>query len=157
MSSILQTTIVVIFDNRTDAEQAIAALRQAGFRNDQIGIALRDPRRTRQGDVPVEPTASAADGLGIGLIAGASMGGLAGGTLLGLLSGGIVGGLIGAFIGMGIPEEDARYYQEELEAGRTIITVQADGRQDEALPILLRHGGREATPPAALSGVGELS
>ena len=155
MSSILQTTIVVIFDDPEDARQAVAELRQAGFRDDQVGVAMRGPR-TQQGKAPAETTASAADGMGIGLFAGASLGGLAGGTLLGLVSGGIVGGLLGAFIGMGIPEEDARYYQEELEAGRTIVTVQAEERQDEVITLLRCHGGREATPPAVQSGVGAL-
>jgi len=156
MSSTLQTTIVTIFEDRANADRAVSELRQAGFRNDQIGVALHPATATEQGNTAAKATDGAAEGAGVGLFAGASMGGLAGGTLLGLVSGGIIGGLLGAFIGMGIPAEDARYYQDELEAGRTIITVQTDSRHDDALSILLRNGGREATPPAAQSGVGEL-
>jgi hypothetical protein len=49
-------------------------------------------------------------------------------------------GLVGALVGTGIPEEKTRYYQRELEAGHTIVTVKADGRYDEAASILRRHG-----------------
>ena len=49
-------------------------------------------------------------------------------------------GLAGALIGYGIPEEEAQYYHGEFEAGRTIVTVHADGRYDEATTILRRHG-----------------
>ena len=43
-------------------------------------------------------------------------------------------------MGTGIPEVEARYYQSELEAGHTIVTVKADGRYDEAASIPRRHG-----------------
>jgi uncharacterized protein (TIGR02271 family) len=51
-----------------------------------------------------------------------------------------VGGLIGALVGAGVPEEEAGYYEGEFKAGRTIVTVTADGREDEARSIL-RHFG----------------
>jgi uncharacterized protein (TIGR02271 family) len=70
---------------------------------------------------------------------------IAGGTLGVILSnaaaGAAVAGLAGALIGYGIPEEEAKYYHSEFEAGRTIVTVQANGRYDEAYTILRRHGG----------------
>ena len=47
-----------------------------------------------------------------------------------------IGGLVGVLVGAGIPEDEAHYYQGEFEAGRTIVTVQADGRADEARAIL---------------------
>ena len=37
------------------------------------------------------------------------------------------------------PRTHAHYYQGEFEAGRTIVTVQADGRADEAMAILRRY------------------
>jgi hypothetical protein len=46
---------------------------------------------------------------------------------------------------MGIPEEDARYYETEFRSGRTLVTVQATGRANEALAILRRHGAYDAT------------
>jgi len=34
-------------------------------------------------------------------------------------------------IGMGIPREEATFYESELAQGRYIVTVHADGRTDE--------------------------
>ncbi len=33
------------------------------------------------------------------------------------------GGLIGALVGLGIPEEEAKYYESEFNEGRTVVTV----------------------------------
>jgi uncharacterized protein (TIGR02271 family) len=69
---------------------------------------------------------------------------IAGGTLGIVLSNAAAGaglaGLVGALVGYGIPEEEAEYYRGEFEAGRTIVTVTADGRADEATAILRRFG-----------------
>jgi hypothetical protein len=55
--------------------------------------------------------------------------------------GATVGGLAGALIGLGIPEDEAHHYEEELRSGRTIITVQSEGRALEAWSILQNHTG----------------
>ena len=52
-----------------------------------------------------------------------------------------VAGLVGALVGSGVPEHEAKYYHDEFEAGRTIVTVNADGRYDEAANILRMAGG----------------
>ena len=47
------------------------------------------------------------------------------------------GGLIGALIGLGIPEEEAEYYEGEFKKGRTVVTVKCGAaRYDEAHHIL---------------------
>src|SRR4029079_13207366 len=61
-------------------------------------------------------------------------------AILSAAGGAAAGGLLGALVGMGIPEEDAKYYEGEIHAGNTLVTVHADGRYDEAWNILLRHG-----------------
>ena len=61
-----------------------------------------------------------------------------------------VAGLAGTLIGWGIPEEEARYYDSELGAGRTIVTVKADGRADEAWNILMRHGAYDKSTRATM-------
>jgi uncharacterized protein (TIGR02271 family) len=55
---------------------------------------------------------------------------------------------------MGVPEEEARYYQGEFEQGRTIVTVRADGRQQEAIDILRRHGAYDATTRSSMGMAG---
>lgn len=66
----------------------------------------------------------------------------AGGILLTVFSaalGAVTGGFLGAFIAMGVPEEQAHRYEQEFRAGRTIITVKTEDRQQDALDILYRN------------------
>jgi len=60
-----------------------------------------------------------------------------------------IAGLVGALIGAGVPEHEARYYHQEFEAGRTIVTVHADGRADEAMAILRRFGAYDMNTRSA--------
>jgi uncharacterized protein (TIGR02271 family) len=41
---------------------------------------------------------------------------------------------------MGVPEEEARYYESEFQSGRAIVTVNVQGRYQEATDILNRYG-----------------
>jgi hypothetical protein len=72
---------------------------------------------------------------------------VAGGVLAAVLGGAglgsVAGGFLGAFVNLGIPEQKARHYEQELRAGRTIVTVHADTRQREAVDILRQHGARD--------------
>jgi hypothetical protein len=45
---------------------------------------------------------------------------------------------------IGVPEEEARYYQKELEKGYSIVTVKATSGYDDALAILRRNGAYNA-------------
>ena len=103
-------------------------------------------------------------GLGLGALAGLGVisgvipvigPAIAAGTLGVILSNAAAGagivGLVGALIGAGVPEHEAKYYHQEFEAGRTVVTVMSDGRGNEATAILLRHGAydmstRDAKP-----------
>jgi hypothetical protein len=157
-----RTTVVGVFEDRTHAAAAVKDLYQAGFNEQQIGIA----RRRADDDLtetvsPDDARTSAGTDAVAGAIAGAGVGGLvglgvvsgvipalgpviAGGTLAAILAnaagGAAIGGVLGALTGSDVPHEDANYYQGEFEAGRTIVTVSAGGRYDEAASILRRHG-----------------
>jgi uncharacterized protein (TIGR02271 family) len=91
-------------------------------------------------------------GLGLGALAGLGVlagmvpvigPAIAGGTLGVILSNAAAGagiaGMVGALIGLGIPEEEAAYYQGEFEAGKVVVTVQAGDRVREAEEILSRN------------------
>lgn len=69
---------------------------------------------------------------------------VAGGALIAALGGAalgaVAGGFMGAFVRMGVPEEQARQYEQEFKAGRTIVTVRTDDRQQDALNILSNNG-----------------
>lgn len=154
MAADVGTTVVGVFGNRELAREAAEELRRAGFAPEQMSLAFQEAP-------PAAPTTEAADtgdrasgpptvgtGAGIGMLSGAALFGLAAGGPAGLLAGALVGGLLGAFIDLGIPETDARFYGEQVEAGRAVLTVRAGGRAAEAAEILLRCEAEEVRPPA---------
>ncbi len=155
------STIVGLFKNQVDAERAIQRLKQAGFSEKQIGVALRD--RGQQKELIEGTGTQAAEGATTGAIGGGVLGGvigllagvgalvipgvgpiIAGGALASTLAGAGIGaaagGLLGALMGMGIPEEDARHFDEGFKAGGTLVTVNAEGREAEARECLLESG-----------------
>lgn len=73
---------------------------------------------------------------------------IAGGALIAALGGAalgaVAGGFMGAFVSMGVPEEQARQYAQEVKSGRTIVTVKTDDRQQDALDIFHRDGAMYA-------------
>ena len=151
-------TVVGLFARRSDAEAAIRDLKAAGFRDSQVGVALQD--KEEQGDL-LEPTAAKeAEGAAAGAVGGGLVGGLIGllgsllipgvgpivvggvlaSTLTGAGIGAAAGGVIGALTGLGVPETDARHFDQGLRLGSTLVTVDAGPRTPEALAILDRHG-----------------
>jgi hypothetical protein len=163
----LMPTAVAAFEHVTDAQAAIRDLRQAGFTEDEIGVVAHDRDRAA---TTVEPGAtSRGSKAGEGAAAGAAVGGggaalwslgvaagmlpaigpvIAGGVFAAALAsaagGAAVGGVAGALIGAGIPEEEARRYDEEFSRGRTIISVTSATRSDDAQRILDAHKGYRA-------------
>jgi hypothetical protein len=161
-------TAVGTFPTYVEARAAVAELRAAGYRDDQIGVVGPhnvDP--SEQTGLPNDPTHTKwEEGAGIGAAVG-GLGGLglgaavaagllsplgpivAGGTLVALLAsaggGATVGTVIGALAGAGVPEDEAQWYADEASQGRVVVTVRgANG--EEAREILRRHGGSEAGP-----------
>jgi uncharacterized protein (TIGR02271 family) len=173
------TTVVGLFHNQADAERAIQRLKQAGFSEDQIGVAIKD---RQQQDKLVEGTGTqAAEGAATGAIGGGVLGGvigllagvgalaipgvgpiIAGGTLASTLAGAGIGaaagGLLGALVGMGVPEEDAQHFDKGFRAGGTLVTVNAGSRAEEARTCLYESGadlgsmGRGMTTGASAAG-----
>src|SRR2546421_11199835 len=157
-----RSTVVGVFELRSEADAAIYELQRAGFRDDQIGFIVRnedagttveDGNTTEK--APGATTAAVSGGIiggVVGAVAALLIPGLgpaiAGGILVTVLGGAAIGaaagGIVGALVGMGVPEEEARYYEGEFHSGRTLVTVRADGRQQEAINILHHYGGYDA-------------
>jgi hypothetical protein len=68
------------------------------------------------------------------------VGGVLASPLTGAGIGAATGGIIGALVALGVPETDARHFDEGLRSGRTLVTVDAGARTAEALMMLDRHG-----------------
>lgn len=163
-------TAIGVFSGYAEARLAVEALRAAGYRDDQIGVTgphSPEAHEHRSG-LPHDPTfthweegagiGAAAGGLaGLGLGAAVAAGlmsplgpVMAAGALAALLfgagSGAAVGSFVGALVGMSIPEEEAKWYASELEAGRVIVTVRA-ANGEEARNILSRNGALNLPEP----------
>jgi hypothetical protein len=158
MATITTNTIGAAFSSRAQAREAVRALRDIGFSDSQVGVIGSHPE---EGDIDTSDSkpgtgaavgATAGAGLGalwgLGILAGAlpAIGpAIAGGTLAVILSSAAAGaataGVAGALLGMGFTKEEADFYDEEVRAGRTIVTVNAGNRNSEASSILRAHGG----------------
>lgn len=154
--------VIGVFHDRAQAEQALEDLRQAGFREDQIGFLMREGNTLIE-DVPTEQpesgsTASAIAGGVVGGVAGAAAAALipgvgsavAGGILLsagGAVLGAATGKFISTLVHLGVPEEQAHTYDQEVQAGRSIVIVQADERPLEAFQILKRNSAYDPGAP----------
>lgn len=174
MARMERSTVVGVFEQRNDAERAIDELHRAGFTDEHIGFIMRDGSGHTTHDVSTTGPSQAGEGAVGGMLAGAGIGGLiaaaasllvpgfgpvlAGGilatTLGGAAIGAAAGGILGALVGMGVPEDEARYYETEFESGRMLVTVRADGRFDEARDILYRCGAFDVDHRSGMVGTG---
>lgn len=154
-----RATAIGVFATRSEAEAALRDLRAAGFGEDRLGLVARNAAGElvdEAGDTYADEgaVAGALAGAGIGALVGigvishvipvigpAVVGGTLGVVLSNAVGGAAVAGIAGALIGWGIPEEDAQYYEEEVKAGRFLVTVDAGDRPDEAWAVIHRHGG----------------
>ena len=159
-----RSTVVGVFELRSEADAAIYELQRAGFRDEQIGFIVRDEDTGAATTVEDGNTTETASGAAVGAVSGGIIGGvigaaaallipgigpaIAGGILVTVLGGAAIGaaagGIVGALVGMGVPEEEAHYYAGEFHSGRTLVTVRVDGRQQEAINILHHYGGYDA-------------
>ena len=145
-----QRRAVGTFATRQDAEIALIELRDSGFNMDRISAIAQNPPDERElANVEVKSSSQRAkDAAETGAVMGATTGGvlgligslsilaipgvglateaavLLGNALLGSGLGAAGGSIVGALIGWGIPEEQAKYYEELLSKGEYVILVE---------------------------------
>jgi uncharacterized protein (TIGR02271 family) len=153
----LERTAVGYFRDRASADRAYEDLVGHGFDRDDISILGRG----REGGKGLadDDHVSAGEGAAVGGIAGLLIGAAAmlipgigpivaigpitaalTGAITGGVTGAVVGGIAGALIDAGVPEEDARYYDERFRQGGYLVTVHADGRERDARDVMARLG-----------------
>ena len=136
-----------IYKTRYAVENAVARLKESGFRNADISVLFASPDTAKE--FAHQNSTKAPEGSVSGSVAGASVGGILGwlagiGTLAipgvgplvaagpimaalaGLGVGGAIGGLVGALVGMGIPEYEARRFEGRVKQGGVLLSVHAD-------------------------------
>ncbi len=143
------------------AEDAIDHLLAFGSRHQQQGeqATRTTPMSTQEAEQAATPSTSdetadssgiAAGGLSggvVGAVGGALLipgigpaiaGGALGMAIVGAAIGGITGGFLGALMRMGVPEDKARYYEQEFKAGNVILTIKPqDPSQEQQAQSLL--------------------
>ncbi len=164
----MTNTVTATFATQGLARAALLDLEMAGFGPSQISVVSTDSTLGKSFGIVESTKASegAATGGTIGGVLGAIAAGLAAtGTLLipgvnlvvygtlvaaaaGAGVGAATGGLIGALVGAGIPEHEAKRYEEEVKKGAVLIAVEAKD-SDQAKEVKEIFKGSQAENIAA--------
>ena len=169
----LSRRAVGLFYSRDEAENAIKAIKNAGFDMNRISLFARDANQV-EGVENVEkertgPGNEAPEGAGIGATTGTVLGGIAGllvgigtlalpgfgaivvageasaigATLAGAGIGAAGGALIGALTGMGIPEEQAKVYSDRIKGGSYLLMFIGNADELRRIEPMLHDNGIE--------------
>ncbi|MBW7456323.1 general stress protein [Paenibacillus sepulcri] len=143
--------IVGVFSTHEEAVRAIDDLKSQGYSSDDISIVAKN------NEVMEEISEETATNAETGFAAGATTGGVVGGvtgllaglflipipgigpilaagpiaaTLTGLAVGAGAGGIVGGLIGLGIPEDEAKEYNDYVDSGKILVMVDSDAQRD---------------------------
>lgn len=148
--------IAGLFPTRIAAEQAVADLRAAGFDPSRIGTVM--PDSVESGKAVYQHGNQSTEGAVAGGIVGGTTGAILAavgaifipgvgpfisGGILASLIGGAAGWLVGGLAGLGIPKEEAEYYETRVQQGSSLVTVDAEGREEVVREIMLRNGAED--------------
>ena len=163
-----KTAVFGIYSSREAAERAADALVNAGFTPADLSVLL--PENLGNRAIGTEKATKAPEGATTGAATGGVTGGVLGllagigalaipgvgpfiaaGPIMAALSGAAIGattgGVVGGLIGMGIPEFEAKRYEEKLRSGNYLIAVHAhdDKEEDRAKEIFKTAGAEDVT------------
>ncbi|MCL5783995.1 MAG: hypothetical protein M1142_01405 [Patescibacteria group bacterium] len=167
--------ILGVFTNKSDAEDALSSLEDFGYNPKDISLVMRDMNKVKEGvgqeeDIIARDTISGAvaggvlgalagllvatgvvPGLGVLFIGGplaTSLGltGAAATTVSGATTGVLAGGFLGALASLGVPESEARLYEESIRRGEILLIVPVlRGDEREVSRILENYGANQVT------------
>lgn len=132
-----------VFSSVSSADRAVQGLLAAGFTKEQVTVICSDAGKEqhfREFEHQQPAGANTAEAAATGGTLGAAVGGvaaiavgIAGGGLpllivggAGLLTGSVLGGFLGAMLTRGIEKEAADYYDQAVEQGKLLVTVEQD-------------------------------
>jgi uncharacterized membrane protein len=143
--------IVGVFQSEQEAVKAIESLKNQGYKSDEISIIARN--KDDVAAVTDQTGTKAPEGVATGAATGGLLGGAAGllaglgllaipgvgpilaaGPIAAALTGAAVGagagGLVGGLIGLGIPEDEARQYNNYVDQGNILVLVDSNSARD---------------------------
>jgi hypothetical protein len=168
-----KTQVFCIAKSHQQTEQIVNQLQTSGFPSNEISILLPDTEgkhdigHVKATKAPEGATTGAAAGgvtggvlgllAGIGALAIPGVGPfIAAGPIMAALSGaaigGTAGGLVGGLIGLGIPEIEAKRYEEKLRTGNYLIAVHThDSKQEDRAKEIYKNAGAEDITSSSMS------
>ena len=168
-----KTSVFGIVKSRSQAEQIVESLQDAGFPVSEISVLLpanegkHDIGHVKATKAPEGATTGATTGgvaggvlgllAGIGALAIPGVGPLiAAGPIMAALSGAAIGagtgGVVGALVGLGIPEIEAKRYEDKLKSGNYLIAVDAsDSDEKDRAKEIFKNAGAEDISTSSLS------
>jgi hypothetical protein len=157
----MKRTVIGLFRDSNEARAALHDLQSGGFTHEHLNVLAYD------GSGESTVIAHQGNELGSNTTKGAAAGGVAG-LILGLAAiaipgvgpivaagpiaaalagagvGVATGGMLGALVDMGVPGHEAKYYEEAVRSGGTLVIVRAEAEKaEDAQSILDRHGALE--------------
>ena len=164
----MATAVFGIVKTQLEAADIVDRLKVTGFDRGDISVLVSSESGTRDFAVEHQTKApeGAATGAGTGALLGGALGWLTGigalaipgvgpliaaGPILAALGGaavgGAVGGLTGGLIGLGIPEFEAKRYEERVKGGHVLIAAHAESSEqaDQAKAIFEAAGAEDIT------------
>lgn len=162
------TVMTAVFRNAFDADQAIARLRRDMFLPGDISVLASNS--TSEHAFAVQTGSKAGEGAAIGAgVGGALAAIIAGLTAVGVVaSGGIglvaagpivaalagagagatAGGLVGGLIGLGVPEHEAKYYDDVVKEGGILVGVKTPNSRKDEVQRIFKECGAESVSRA---------
>lgn len=148
----MKKAIIGIVQTQYQAEKVVQQLQENGFLPSDISVLFPDRQGTS--DFAIEHNTKAPEGAAAGAGTGGLLGGalgllagigalaipglgpfIAAGPIIATLSGAAVGagvgGLAGALIGMGVPEIEAKLYENKVRGGNILIAVHTDDSRQQ--------------------------
>ena len=156
----MSNLVTATFKTRQAAEHSLRQLETIGITDEQTALIVTDETRGKSFQIKegTKMDEGAAGGATAGGIIGALVGALGTATaiaipglnvvvagaaisaLAGLGAGAATGGLIGALVGAGIPEHEAKLYEDALKEGSILLAIEAEDndQKDKIKEILER-------------------
>jgi hypothetical protein len=154
------STVLALFKDQGEAEAAVEALRSAHFESARLGVVhAGDANVPRYGQNALVGVVGGTIGCGlVGVMIGIVAAGLAPGLVAWLpggwfvpfivgLGGAATGAVAGLLMSQSVSRQHTLYYEDEVAAGRTLVSVYSEpDKVEEARRILLEEGAFEAAP-----------
>ena len=162
----MKKIIIAVFLDKNDVDSSLRSLIKKGFEVKDFSIIMKKLALHKESLIVGKVTDGAAAGIATGGVVGGLTGllvgigavtlpgvgsllvsgpiasligisGALGATASGAFTGILTGGFIGVLLGFGIPEDQARIYEEKIKAGSVVLLIPvSEDNENKALEIL---------------------